>query len=73
MSGILKRKTESACLKHSVLIFVEKIYIKCNIWRAVVCPSCIWDAKFLKIKVEKIIMVKVRFNHYFGPLPSTAV
>jgi hypothetical protein len=38
-----------ACLKYSVLIFVEKIYIKCNIWRVVVRPSYIWDARFLKV------------------------
>jgi hypothetical protein len=37
----LKRKTGEyeACLKYSVLIFVEKKYIKCNIWRVAVCPS----------------------------------
>jgi hypothetical protein len=33
----------AACLKYSVLIFVEKkyIYIKCNIWRVAVRPSYI--------------------------------
>ena len=41
----------AACLKYSVLIFVEKIYIKCNIWRVAVCPSYIWDARFLKFNV----------------------
>ena len=36
----MKRKTEcAACLKYSVLIFVEKKYIKCNIWGVAVCPS----------------------------------
>jgi len=30
-----------ACLKYSVRIFVEKIYIKCNIWRVAVGPSYI--------------------------------
>jgi hypothetical protein len=41
----------AACLKYSVLIFVEKkyIYIKCNIWRVVVCLSYIEDARFLKV------------------------
>ena len=39
----------AACLKYSVLIFVEKKYIKCNIWRVAVCPSYIWDARFLKV------------------------
>jgi len=29
------------CLKYSVLIFVGKIYIKCNIWRVAVHPSYI--------------------------------
>jgi len=41
----------AACLKYSVLIFVEKKYIKCNIWRVAVCPFYIWDARFLKVKV----------------------
>jgi len=40
----------AACLKYSVLIFVGKKYIKCNIWRVAVRPSCIWDARFLKVK-----------------------
>jgi hypothetical protein len=31
----------AACLKYSVLIFVEKIYIKCNMWRVAVRPSYI--------------------------------
>jgi hypothetical protein len=31
----------AGCLKYSVLIFVEKIYIKCNIWRVAVRPSYI--------------------------------
>ena len=39
----------AACLKYSVLIFVEKIYIKCNIWRVAVRPSYIQDAQFLKV------------------------
>ena len=39
----------AACLKYSVLIVVEKIYIKCNIWRAAVRPSYIEDARFLKV------------------------
>jgi hypothetical protein len=29
----------AACLKYSVLIFVKKKYIKCNIWRVVVRSS----------------------------------
>jgi len=29
----------AACLKYSVLVFVEKKYIKCNIWRVAVHPS----------------------------------
>jgi hypothetical protein len=32
----------AACLKYSVLIFAEKIYIKCNIWRVAVRPSYIY-------------------------------
>jgi hypothetical protein len=31
----------AACLKYSVLGVVEKKYIKCNIWRLAVGPSCI--------------------------------
>jgi hypothetical protein len=41
----------AACLKYSVLIFEEKIYIKCNIWRVAVRLSYIKDARFLKVKV----------------------
>ena len=39
----------AACLKYSVLIFGEKKYIKCNIWRVAVRPSYIQDARFLKV------------------------
>ena len=39
----------AACLKYSVLIVVEKKYIKCNIWKVSVRPSYIWDARFLKV------------------------
>jgi hypothetical protein len=31
----------AACLKYSTLIFVEKKYIKCNMWRVAVRPSYI--------------------------------
>jgi hypothetical protein len=31
-------------------MFAEKKYIKCNIWRVAVCPSYMWDARFLKVK-----------------------
>jgi hypothetical protein len=31
----------AACLKYSVFIFVEKVYIKCNIWKVAVRPSYI--------------------------------
>jgi len=44
-----KNRECAACLKYSVLIFVEKIYIKCNISRVAVGPSYIWDARFLKV------------------------
>ena len=33
-------------------MFVEKIYIKCNIWRVAVRPSYIWDARFLKVNTD---------------------
>jgi hypothetical protein len=36
-----KNEECAACLKYSVLIFVGKKYIKCNIWRVAVCPSYI--------------------------------
>jgi hypothetical protein len=45
-----KNRECAACLKYSVLIFVEK-YIKCNIWRVAVHPSYIEDARFLKVKM----------------------
>jgi hypothetical protein len=38
--------------KYSVLIFVGKIYIKCNIWRVAVRPSSIEDAWFLKVNLS---------------------
>jgi hypothetical protein len=41
----------AACLKYTVLIFVEKKYMKCNIWRVAVRPSYIWDARFLKVNI----------------------
>ena len=41
----------AACLKNSVLIVVEKKYIKCNIWRVAVRPSYIQNARFLKINL----------------------
>jgi len=44
----------AACLKYSVLITVEKIYIKCNIWRVAVRPSYIWDARFLKVNLFQL-------------------
>ena len=37
----LQNRECAACLKYSVLIVVEKIYIKCNIWRVAVGPSYI--------------------------------
>jgi len=40
----------AACLKYSVLIFVEKKYIQCNIWKVAVRPSYIQDARLLKVK-----------------------
>jgi hypothetical protein len=42
----------AACLKYSVLIVVEKKYIKCNIWKVAVRPSYIWNARFLKVNVQ---------------------
>jgi len=44
-----KNGERAACLKYSVLIFVEKKNIKCNIWREAVRPSYIWDARFLNV------------------------
>ena len=52
-----KNGERAACLKYSVLIFVGKKYIKCNIWRVAVGPSYIWDARFLKVK-SKINLLK---------------
>ena len=50
----------AACLKYSVLIFVEKIYIKWNIWRVAVRPSYIEDARFLKVKERSRSLEKRR-------------
>jgi len=36
-----KNEECAACLKYSVLMFVEKKYTKCNIWRVAVRPSYI--------------------------------
>jgi hypothetical protein len=36
-----KNEEFAACLKYSGLMFVEKKYVKCNIWRVAVCPSYI--------------------------------
>ena len=47
----------AACLKYSVPTFVEKKYIKCNIWRVAVRPSYIWDAGFLKVKLNKELLL----------------
>jgi hypothetical protein len=49
----------AACLKYSVLIFVENIYIKCNIWRVAVRPSYIQDARFLKVNTTTITTAAV--------------
>jgi len=61
----------TACLKYSVLIFVEKIYIKCNIWRVAVCPSYIWDARFLKVNIRSLIYLKIHFSFFW--LSSSAI
>jgi len=54
----------AACLKYSVLIFVEKIYIKCNnIWRVAVRPSYVWDAQFLKVNVDMGPFIILHFIH----------
>jgi hypothetical protein len=34
-------------------MFVEKIYIKWNIWKVAVCPSYVEDAQFLKVKYPR--------------------
>jgi hypothetical protein len=39
----------AACLKNSVRIYVLKKYIKWGVWRVAVCPSYIYDARFLKV------------------------
>jgi len=44
-------------LKYSVLIFVEKKYIKCNIWTVAVRPSYIQDARFLKVTQDVFMNV----------------
>ena len=42
-------------------MFVEKIYIKCNVWRVAVRPSYIQDGRFLKVKDSNISnLMKIR-------------
>jgi len=59
----------AACLKYSVLIFDEKKYIKCNVWRVAVRPSYIWDARFLKVNKNLYIHINDseiwNFHQYF--------
>jgi hypothetical protein len=73
----VKNRDIAACLKYSVLIFVEKIY-KINIWRVAVRPSYIQDVRFLKVKRLKHRMKKVKFvkqrdylylHYHSGPGP----
>jgi len=52
----------AACLKYSVLIFVEKKYIKCSIWRVAVRPSYIYDARFLKVNKYWWVVVFLIFR-----------
>jgi len=61
-------------LKYSVLIFVEKIYIKCNSWRVAVRPSYIQNARFLKVKCETRSLLKkyLVFNVPAGLSPHSA-
>jgi hypothetical protein len=54
----------AACLKYSVFIFVEKIYITCNIWWVAVRPSYIWDARFLKVKAVHVVVTALHI--YFA-------
>ena len=58
MNGILKRKNGdyTACLKYSVRIFVEK-NIKWGIQRVILRPSYIWDARFVKVKMQNRFIV----------------
>jgi hypothetical protein len=57
----------SECLKYSVLIFVEKMYIKCNIWRVAVLPSYIQDARFLKV-LKGLSAFRREWNHIISRL-----
>jgi hypothetical protein len=49
-------------LKILLLIVVEKIYIKCNIWRVTVRPSNIKDAGFLKVKKDSAVLGRYLAN-----------
>jgi hypothetical protein len=80
MKGILKRKSRecAACLKYSVIILVEKKYIKCNIWRVAVRPSYIYDARFLKVNIMslsfpyRIYLEKASAQEMFSELAKNA-
>jgi hypothetical protein len=55
-----------ACLKYSVLIVVEKIYIKWNIWRVAVRPSYTYDARFLKVNCcfhQSLSVIPISHNY----------
>jgi hypothetical protein len=45
----------------STYIFLKK-YIKCNIWRVEVRPSCIKDAGFLKVKLLRMCWVESLYD-----------
>jgi hypothetical protein len=49
-----KNEEFAACLKYSVLIFVDKIFKKCNTWRVAVRPSYIKDPRFLKVNTTTL-------------------
>ena len=41
----------------STCICWKKMYMKCNIWRAAVRPSYIWDARLLKVNIKKLYVL----------------
>jgi len=59
-------------LRYSALIFVEKIYIKCKIWRVAVRLSYIKDARFLKVNfLLDPVLQRIPFHFTYTGSPFT--
>ena len=43
-------------------LYLLKKYIKCNIWGVAARPSCIWDARLLKVKEKGAVSQPMNFT-----------